>query len=212
MSRLNDLGIKFLVLLYSLLNGEINIKIFHISKKEIDKEVSNIIINLVKVKPDCVLGLATGSTPIGVYERLIEEYKSGNISFNKVTTFNLDEYLNIENDYEILYFKAESLYELQEYADAEETYQKIIKENSIYLDKIKDHYIDCLILIVNGYTLKNDVENALLYIDECRRLTKTMSLNSLCSFYTSYLTYLIKCGTKQSIKDVIKECILYILD
>lgn len=67
------------------------------------------------------------------------------------------------------------------------------------------HYIDCLILIVNGYTLKNDVENALLYIDECRRLTKTMSLNSLCSFYTSYLTYLIKCGTKQSIKDVIKE-------
>ena len=83
---------------YSLLNGEINIKIFHISKKEIDKEVSNIIINLIKVKPNCVLGLATGSTPVGVYERLIEEYKSGNISFKDVTTFNLDEYLNINED------------------------------------------------------------------------------------------------------------------
>ena len=66
-------------------------------------------------------------------------------------------------------------------------------------------YIDCLILVVNGYTLKDDAENALFYINECKRLTSKMSLNSLCSYYTSYLTYLIKHGTKQDIEDIIKD-------
>ena len=66
-------------------------------------------------------------------------------------------------------------------------------------------YIDCLILVVNGYTLKDDAENALFYINECKRLTSKMSLNSLCSYYTSYLTYIIKHGTKQDIEDIIKD-------
>lgn len=66
-------------------------------------------------------------------------------------------------------------------------------------------YIDCLILVVNGYTLKDDAENALFYINECKRLTSNMSLNSLCSYYTSYLTYIIKHGTKQDIEDIIKD-------
>ena len=66
-------------------------------------------------------------------------------------------------------------------------------------------YIDCLILVVNGYTLKDDAENALFYINECKRLTSKMSLNSLCSYYTSYLTYIIKHGTKQDIEDIIED-------
>ena len=66
-------------------------------------------------------------------------------------------------------------------------------------------HIDCLILVVNGYTLKDDAENALFYINECKRLTSKMSLNSLCSYYTSYLTYLIKHGTKQDIEVIIKD-------
>lgn len=67
------------------------------------------------------------------------------------------------------------------------------------------HYIDCLILIVNGYTLKSDKENALLYIDECKSLAKTMNLNTLCNFYSVYITYLIEYGTEQEINTVINN-------
>ena len=70
---------------------------------------------------------------------------------------------------------------------------------------LHNQYIDCLILIVNGYTLKGDTENALLYIDECNRQTKTMSLNALCTFYSSYMTYLTKYGTEQEIHKVINN-------
>ena len=76
----------------------IKIKLYYLSKNEIDKEVSSKIINLVKNNSQCILGLATGTTPIGIYEKLIEEYKEGNVSFKDVITFNLDEYLNIEKD------------------------------------------------------------------------------------------------------------------
>ena len=47
-------------------------------------------------KPDSVLGLATGSTPLKPYKQMIELYKKGAIDFSKVTTFNLDEYVNLD--------------------------------------------------------------------------------------------------------------------
>lgn len=53
---------------------------------------------LLHDKPAAVLGLATGSTPIALYRRLIAEYQSAMLSFREATTFNLDEYLGIEPD------------------------------------------------------------------------------------------------------------------
>lgn len=50
-------------------------------------------------KPECVLGLATGSTPIGTYEELCRKYQAGIISFRQVTTINLDEYLGIPSEH-----------------------------------------------------------------------------------------------------------------
>ena len=47
---------------------------------------------LVQAKPDAVLGLATGSTPLGVYERLVQRFQDGALDFSQVTCFNLDEY------------------------------------------------------------------------------------------------------------------------
>lgn len=47
-------------------------------------------------KPDCVLGLATGSTPIGLYADLVEDCKAGKIGFSNATTFNLDEYRGLD--------------------------------------------------------------------------------------------------------------------
>ena len=51
---------------------------------------------LIRTKPQAVLGLATGSTPIPVYQHLIEKYQKENLDFSKVTTFNLDEYLGLD--------------------------------------------------------------------------------------------------------------------
>lgn len=64
------------------------------------------------MKPDCVLGLATGSTPVGMYERLVEMYNEGELDFSQVTTFNLDEYYPIspDNDQSYRYFMNEHLF------------------------------------------------------------------------------------------------------
>lgn len=55
-------------------------------------------------KPNSVLGLATGSTPIGLYKELTELYDGRTIDFSEVTTFNLDEYLGLPKDDEQSYF------------------------------------------------------------------------------------------------------------
>lgn len=62
---------------------------------EIAHKVSEMIINKIKEKPDAILGLATGASPVKTYEKLIEAYKKGEISFKDVKTFNLDEYYHL---------------------------------------------------------------------------------------------------------------------
>lgn len=67
---------------------------------------ANIIAAQVIMKPDCVLGLATGSTPVGTYEELVRRYDKGELDFSTVTSINLDEYkgLSPENDQSYRYF------------------------------------------------------------------------------------------------------------
>ena len=60
--------------------------------KELSRKAANIISAQVILKPTSVLGLATGSTPVGTYKQLIEWYEKGDIDFSQVTTINLDEY------------------------------------------------------------------------------------------------------------------------
>ncbi len=64
------------------------------------------------LKPDSVLGFATGSTPLGAYAKLIEMYKAGKVDFSKCTTFNLDEYYPIarDNSQSYYYFMHENLF------------------------------------------------------------------------------------------------------
>lgn len=56
-------------------------------------------------KPDCVLGLATGSTPVPTYEKLIEMNRAGAIDFSRVTTYNLDEYCRLPEEHEQSYHR-----------------------------------------------------------------------------------------------------------
>ena len=60
--------------------------------KDMSRKAANIISAQVILKPNCVLGLATGDSPIGTYEQLIDWYNKGDIDFSQVHTYNLDEY------------------------------------------------------------------------------------------------------------------------
>ena len=70
-----------------------------LSQNEINVAIKDEIASLLRRKPNAVLGLATGSSPIGVYDELIKAHKAGDISFNEVTSFNLDEYIGLDSNH-----------------------------------------------------------------------------------------------------------------
>ncbi len=80
--------------------------------KDMSRKAANIISAQIIMKPHCVLGLATGSTPIGTYDQLVEWYKKGDLDFSEVTTVNLDEYkgLTRENEQSYYYFMNDKLF------------------------------------------------------------------------------------------------------
>ena len=76
------------------------------------RTAARVISGYVSSHPDCVLGLATGSTPIGLYRCLVEDYEAGALSFKDVTSFNLDEYrgLDPQHDQSYRYFMEHNLF------------------------------------------------------------------------------------------------------
>ena len=81
--------------------------------KDMSRKAANIISAEVIMKPNCVLGLATGSTPIGTYDQLVEWYNKGDLDFSEVTTVNLDEYKGLPrtNDQSYYYFMHQHLFD-----------------------------------------------------------------------------------------------------
>lgn len=79
---------------------------------DMSRKAANIISAQVIMKPNCVLGLATGSTPIGTYAQLVDWYNKGDLDFSGVTTVNLDEYkgLTKDNDQSYYYFMNANLF------------------------------------------------------------------------------------------------------
>ena len=83
------------------------------SYEELSKKAANIIAAQVIGKPNSVLGLATGSSPVGTYKKLIEYNKAGDVDFKNVTSVNLDEYVGLtpDNDQSYRYFMNTNLFE-----------------------------------------------------------------------------------------------------
>ena len=81
--------------------------------EEMSRKAAGIVSAQIIMKPDCVLGLATGSTPVGLYKQLIEWYRNGDLDFSGVRTVNLDEYKGIsrENDQSYYYFMHQNLFD-----------------------------------------------------------------------------------------------------
>ena len=70
---------------------------------DVSRKAAAIIASVVTLKPDCVLGLATGSSPIGTYKELIAKYEAGILDFSQVKTVNLDEYVGLSKDHDQSY-------------------------------------------------------------------------------------------------------------
>lgn len=80
--------------------------------EDMSRKAANLIMAQVTLKPDSVLGLATGSTPMGTYQQLIGYYRQGNLDFSGVRTVNLDEYRGLSRTDSQSYY-----YFMQEHPD-----------------------------------------------------------------------------------------------
>lgn len=103
---------------------------------DMSRKAANLISAQVIMKPDCVLGLATGSTPVGTYRQLIDWYEKGDIDFSAVRSVNLDEYygLSPENDQSYRYYMNENFF----------NHVNIAKENTFLPDGLnQDSAAEC---------------------------------------------------------------------
>lgn len=80
--------------------------------EDMSKKAADLIASVVLLKPNCVLGLATGSSPIGTYDNLVKMYEEGNLDFSQVRSVNLDEYKGLPrtNEQSYYYFMHEHLF------------------------------------------------------------------------------------------------------
>lgn len=81
--------------------------------QDLSRKAANIISAQIIMKPNCVLGLATGSSPVGIYRQLVDWYNKGDLDFSQVTTINLDEYKGLapDNEQSYRYFMNTNLFD-----------------------------------------------------------------------------------------------------
>ncbi len=85
--------------------SQINMKIIVVENyDEMSKKAAEILIKKVQEKPNAVLGLATGSTPVGLYKELIEDHQQNGTSYKDIHTVNLDEYIGLPQEDKNSYF------------------------------------------------------------------------------------------------------------
>lgn len=111
--------------------------------EELSKVAAGIIADLIKAKPDCTLGLATGSSPIGLYQNLIKMYEKGEISFKDVKTYNLDEYCQLPKSHPESYYSFMHR-NLFYHVDIKEENVHIPNSEGSDLQKLCDEYNDLL--------------------------------------------------------------------
>ncbi len=134
-------------------------KIFIENKEVLEKLAAQEIINLVNEKENAILGLATGSSPIGLYEILIKDHKENKTDYKNVKTFNLDEYYGIPIDHEQSYhvFMYNTLFKHLN-IDLNNTNFPDLNDPHSYTELLKENQIDLQILGIgsNGHIAFNE--------------------------------------------------------
>lgn len=120
--------------------------------QELSKYTADLIANFIKSKPDCVLGLATGSTPIGTYQELVRMHQQEGLDFSQVRTFNLDEYLGVGMD-------------LNKPYDLDQSYARFMYEELFKHINIKKENIH----VLDGLT-KDPISHCKWYEEEIKRV------------------------------------------
>ena len=157
--------------------------------EEMSKAGAEIVISQLKEKSNSILGLATGSTPVGLYKELIKAYENGDISFKDVKTFNLDEYYPISksNDQSYDYFMNDNLFS---HVDIDKANTDIPNGEATDADKECEDYekriaasagVDVQILGIgqNGHIGFNEPDDALNAVTHKTALTQnTIEANS----------------------------------
>ena len=137
--------------------------------EKMSRHAANIISAQVIIKPDCVLGLATGSSPLGTYKQLIDWYNKGDIDFSGVTSVNLDEYVGLDghigfNEPDKYFVKSTHVVNLHEstikansrfFANEEEVPKKAITMGMVSIMQAKK-----ILLIANGKAKRDILEKA----------------------------------------------------
>ncbi len=72
--------------------------------EDVSDKAAEIMLDVVKSNPKAILGLATGSSPIGLYQRMIKDHKENGTSYDEISTFNLDEYIGLDRNHSQSYY------------------------------------------------------------------------------------------------------------
>ncbi len=156
--------------------------------EEMSGLAADIIAEVIKEKPDCVLGLATGSTPLGVYEKLAAKYRAGELSFSRVATVNLDEYKGMGREDENSYFrfmrdnffsKVDIRPENTHIPDGAEEEEKACRDYDRVLERVGRIDLQLLGIGHDGHIGFNEPAEAFSKTTHCVRLTEeTAEANS----------------------------------
>ncbi|ACB86322.1 glucosamine-6-phosphate deaminase [Natranaerobius thermophilus] len=137
---------------------------------QLSQKAAEIITDQIISKPNTILGLPTGRTPLGMYESLISRYQQGQLTFKDVTTFNIDEFLGISEDNPISYHSYMNYYFFDHIdIDKENTFlppsnpEDPIIAAANYEQKVKENPVDLMILGLgtNGHIGFNEPGNSL---------------------------------------------------
>ena len=162
---------------------------------DMSRKAANIIAAQMIMKPDCVLGLATGSTPIGTYAQLVDAYNKGDLDFSTITTVNLDEYKGItkDNDQSYYYFMNDNLFSKVNIDKArtflpdgmEADSKKACEEYDKIVEKVGGQDLQLLGLGHNGHIGFNEPSDVFKSGTHCVDLTEsTIKANQ--RFFASY--------------------------
>ena len=162
--------------------------------EEMSQKAAELIINQVAQKPHSTLGLATGSTPLGLYQELIKAYQDKKISFKDVSSYNLDEYIGITRSHPQSYYQYmyQNLFKSIDIKDEnvhipDNDVKKLDQIAKMYNDQLNQAQIDLQILGIgsNGHIGFNepgtplDAETFIVTLDQQTRLDNQRFFNSL---------------------------------
>ena len=159
--------------------------------EQIGEQLGRFYVDFVKANPTCVLGLATGATPVPTYRQIVKAYQAGEVSFANVTTFNLDEYCDLPKDNKNSYytFMQENLFQ---YLDIKEGNINFLDGNAADYEAESRRYaaaiqaaggIDVQFLGIgrNGHIAFNEPSDS--FTDEAFRVALTQSTIDANSIY-----------------------------